>query len=221
MISNVFSKLDLFSREVTIYVDSKKRIKSDIGGIFSIFFLGLILFFFYSMGKDLFLKENPKLITKEKILPQGGSWNFTADNSAIAFNLQKIGGNAINEDLHRILDITIYFNSKLLVQNNQLNYKTIFQPLNYVNCTKLKNDYIELIPGYNDLFCIDQLNHTIEGEWRHEKIGYLGFEIALCKNTTEKNDCLPEQRILDIIQPPTSFSFRLKTLLILMTMKAR
>ena len=186
---------DLFSKSIGFFYHDKEKIGSLMGFIFTILYevATIFIFIFYIVTtikkRDLkvhdsllFQKEAPEMI----INPSLFYFAFGVENYSTGYT--------------RFIEETIYFPKVEYV--NKIKEGPVFKvsPLEYERCKedKFGKDYQHLlIKGeLNNSYCINDLNLTLAGNFKYDKLSYIKIDIYPCINTTENhNHCKPREII--------------------------
>ena len=214
---------DIFSRSIGFFYHDKDKIGSIIGFIFTIIYIiiSISLFLFYTITTIrkrgikvhdalLFQKDGPQMKINSKIF----YFAFGVENYETGYT--------------RFIDETIYYPKVTYVQKikDGPNFKIINETtLNFERCKEEKfgNDYQHLLVKgeLNNSYCIKDLNLTLEGNFKYDKLSYIRIEFYPCTNSSENNShCKPQEIInkyfsgtfisilaKDIGLEPTNFSY--------------
>ena len=193
---------DIFSKPIGFFYHDKEKIGSIIGFIFTILYiiLSIFLFIFYTVttinkrglkvhDSILFQKEAPEM----RINPDLFYFAFGVENYSTGYS--------------RFIDETIYYPKVEYVNKIKEgpSFKIINRsPLEYERCQedKFGKDYQHLLVKgeLNNSYCINDLNLTLAGNFKYDKLSYIKIEIYPCMNTTENNNhCKPKEVINEFL----------------------
>jgi hypothetical protein len=170
----ILKLIDIFTRDLVLTYKGKDRFKTNFGGILTIILFITIVINGIFIGKDIFLKENPKVIqiTKdEKFTP---TFRLNKNNTII-----KLGLSDDYDDLFfidSILEIIPILYVQSTNDKNEKIYNEYFLELE--NCKKTKNDL------KNSSKCIKDMDLYLTGSWIETSIAYLYINIRKCSNET-------------------------------------
>ena len=193
---------DIFSKPIGFFYHDKEKIGSIIGFIFTIIYtiVTIFLFIFYTVttinkrglkvhDSILFQKEAPEM----RINPNIFYFAFGVENYSTGYT--------------RFIDETIYYPKVEYI--NKVKEGTSFKiinisPLEYERCQedKFGKDYQHLLVKgeLNNSYCINDLNLTLAGNFKYDKLSYIKIEIYPCMNTTENNNhCKPKEVINEFL----------------------
>ena len=189
---------DIFSKSIGFFYHDKQKIGSIIGFILTLIyvFMSLTLFIIFTLStinkRDmkvhdslLFQKEVPEI-------------NINPDLFYFAFGIE-----SLSTGFMRFIDETIYYPKVMYVNKikNGPNFIiTEERPLPFERCQedKFGEDYKHLLVKgeLNNSYCIKDLNLTLAGNFKYDKLSYINIELYPCINTTENdNHCKPKEVI--------------------------
>ena len=193
---------DIFSKPIGFFYHDKEKIGSIIGFIFTIIYtiVTIFLFIFYTVttinkrglkvhDSILFQKEAPEM----RINPNIFYFAFGVENYSTGYT--------------RFIDETIYYPKVEYINKIKEgpSFKIInISPLEYERCQedKFGKDYQHLLVKgeLNNSYCINDLNLTLAGNFKYDKLSYIKIEIYSCMNTTENNNhCKPKEVINEFL----------------------
>ena len=193
---------DIFSKPIGFFYHDKEKIGSIIGFIFTIIYtiVTIFLFIFYTVttinkrglkvhDSILFQKEAPEM----RINPNIFYFAFGVENYSTGYT--------------RFIDETIYYPKVEYINKIKEgpSFKIInISPLEYERCQedKFGKDYQHLLVKgeLNNSYCINDLNLTLAGNFKYDKLSYIKIEIYPCMNTTENNNhCKPKEVINEFL----------------------
>ena len=189
---------DIFSKSIGFFYHDKEKIGSIIGFILTILYviISLFLFFFYTLStinkRDmkvhdslLFQKDAPEM----DINPDLFYFAFGVENYLTGYT--------------RFIDETIYYPKVVYINKIKEGPNFIItekRPLHFERCQEYKfgEDYQHLLVKgeLNNSYCINDLNLTLAGNFKYDKLSYIKIGIYPCINTTEnENHCKPKEVI--------------------------
>ena len=193
-----FLDFDIYSKPIGFFYRDKERIGTVFGFILTILYLiiCLSLFVFYTLttinksdmkvhDSFLYQKEAPEM----KINSSYFYFAFGVENYLTGYT--------------RFIDETIYY--PRVEYAHKVKEGTIFKTiekksLNFERCKseKFGKDYEDLLVNgeLNNSYCINDLNLTLSGNFKFDKLSYIQINIHPCVNSTENNNhCKPKEVI--------------------------
>ena len=190
---------DIFSKSIGFFYHDKEKIGSIIGFVFTIIYviISFFLFIFYSIttinkrdmkvhDSFLFQKEAPEM----EINPNLFYFAFGVENYLTGYT--------------RFIDETIYYPKVEYISKIKegTNFNIIKEsPLNIERCQEAKfgKDYqYLLVKGeLNNSYCIKDLNLTLAGNFKYDRLSYIKIGIYPCINTTENNNHCKSKEIIN------------------------
>ena len=189
---------DIFSKSIGFFYHDKEKIGSMVGFILTILYIifSLFLFLFYTLStinkRDmkvhdslLFQKEAPEM----DINPDIFYFAFGIENYLTGYT--------------RFIDETIYYPKVVYINKIKEGPNFIVteeRPLHFERCQEYKfgEDYQHLLVKgeLNNSYCLNDLNLTLAGNFKYDKLSYIKIGIYPCINTTEnENHCKPKEVI--------------------------
>lgn len=189
----MLQKLDLEPLKFSPFVNNNKGYSTKLGGIKTILILILVILSIIAFGKELFLKENPIVISSENYISYP-TIEKSSINIAVAPMLS--GGFKIeNIEKYVELNVGIADTDGSRADNSQ---KSIFIKSKLTSCEdnslfkeNLYNITSKLISIPSTYSCIDKSNFDIpnlEGSYGNPKFKIWFITMNYCKNTTENNN---------------------------------
>ena len=192
-----FREYDMFGSSPTLYIEGKESFGTIFGLIITI--LALISYFVCGIYfvLEMFDKSNVNSFTSVQNPTKPLAINFTSDKFYFGFAIQ----DPYTYDF--VLDESIYyvtasFKVATRLENGTLDWQTHPVELERCQIDKFNKRYKELFEKRNiqNLYCVSNFSHTIEGTFLHDKYSFLMFDFYQCKNTTENgNKCKPQDKI--------------------------
>lgn len=154
-ISSLVRNSDIYGAQFQIYVQNEKSIKTVLGGLLTILTLGFFLFTFIVFGYDFYYKQNPNVISQEKLYTEEEIYNMnnqTIHNVSVVLKMSK----RLSEETYFLVDA----NEPYTFQKKKL--------YNYLK--HCKEDYV-LENFYPD-------NYTIGREEMSSEWGFLCYDLS-------------------------------------------
>ena len=161
--------IDIYGTIYNFTIHEKSKHDTVIGGISTIITGALIILCFISLGKDLFLRINPKYFYQKYSAKNYPIINLSNDELFFAVRMEDVNGSFVNH--------SDYFNITL---NSYQGSGPITLPVK--NCSELKNTK-KRFEGFNNkvlegLICFDLTNVSIGGYWDINLTYYLNIKLT-------------------------------------------
>ena len=203
---------DLYSKPIGFFYHDKEKIGSTIGFIFTIFYIiiSIFLFIFYTVttinkrgmkvhDSLLFQKEAPEMKLNSNLF----YFAFGMENYLTGYT--------------RFIDETIYYPKVEYINKVKEgpNFKIKSEnSLSFGRCQEEKfgKDYQHLLVAgeLNNSYCINDLNLTLAGNFKYDKLSYIKIGIYPCINTTENHNHCKPQEVIDTFLSGTFISILAK-----------
>ena len=170
---NLLKLIDIFPQNFILTYKGRKSIKTNWGGIISIFAFFSILFNAILIGKDIYYREKPNVIkvTKQEITTP--SFRINEKNIKLGF---AFSGEVDIVDDESIMEIIPMYHIQTLNEEKKFIYKEYI--LEMENCTRTKDDSIY----YQK--CIKNFDLYLTGSWLENSLAYLNIFFRKCSNKT-------------------------------------
>ena len=206
-----FLDFDIYSKRIGLFYQSKEKLGTTFGIILTIIYVVISLGLFITYITDI-IKRKTINVHDSSIYPRKAP-SIELDKKIFYFAF----GVESPNDRTRFIDKTIYYPRAHFfdkVKDGE-NLKTIYEEeLEVERCdeTKFGKDYqILLVSGeLNNSYCLKDINFTLTGGLKYERISYIIIGIYPCINTTENNNHCKPQEIIDEHLSGAYFSFLAK-----------
>src|SRR4051812_5031166 len=84
----ILKKIDYFSTPITFSYQGSKKFSTILGGILTIASVTIILFFSWLLGKDIYQRQSPTIISIDEAVFPYPNFTMNYNNSFIAFNFE-------------------------------------------------------------------------------------------------------------------------------------
>jgi hypothetical protein len=188
--------IDIYGVKIQLNLQKYNSSKTVLGGIFTIFTIGFVMWSAWSIGKDIFYHKEPLISIEDNIFSKRPKLYLDKNSMPFAITLQDYNQKSYN--LPRYFKYEIF---ESLVYNK--NYSSINTYYNLTQCSHenfpvTTQDYFEK-SGLSNYLCIANQNMTIEGYMDEEYIQQIYLRIRLCDNQTDGGDCAPIEEIKNFI----------------------
>lgn len=191
---NALKLMDSISQEPNLYIKENKRFKNCIGGIISISIYLLFSLLSYFFIKIFLQGENRYYIFEESIENQP---TFNLTNYPIMFTISDKDGNVLEDPEKHFNFVAKKQEINFIKKNSKLQKKSL---ITYINITKCKNlNYSVTFTNKSEeeiddsKYCLDLSDKhaliNIKGEIENNT--FISIDIGKCINTSEKNNCSP------------------------------
>ena len=193
-----FLDFDMYSKRVGFFYNNKEKVGTPIGVFLTILYiissLSIFIFFFNDIIKrktirvhdsTIYPRETPSIHLDEKLF-------------YFAFGVEAPTGTT------RFIDNTIYYPKVHFFDKMKDggNLKTVSEEelkIERCNETKFGEEYQNLLVNgeLNNSFCIKNINLTLIGGFKYDRISYIRIGIYPCVNTTDNNNHCKPQEVID------------------------
>jgi len=179
--------LDIYGEDVKILLNKNNKIKTSIGGIFTIMTIMLVLVFTWFIGKDIIYKEKPISYMQSDIFEKFLQINVSSNNFPFSFTM-------MDDFSTPLLDFT-YLTIKLYELTYDINLDSGVleltekkdHPLKFCNYSDFKlisqEQFYDAQLGYT--LCPLKNNFNLYGYWSEAHLNFLQISIESCKNKTD------------------------------------
>ena len=193
-----YSDFDIFSKSIGFFYHDKDKIGSIIGFIFTIIYIiiSLSLFLFYTI--TTIRKRGMKVHDSLLFQKEAPEIEINSNTFYFAFGVENY-----ENGYTRFIDESIYYPKVEYI--NKIKDGSIFKiinetPLKFERCREEKfgSEYQRLLVEgeLNNSYCINDLDLTLAGNFKYDKLSYIRIEIYPCVNTSDNNyHCKPKEII--------------------------
>ena len=202
---------DMYSKRISFYYKHKERLGSTFGFILTVSYIiiSIILFILYFIDAIVRSKVDASnsIIYPNEIL----SIDLNNDLFYLAFGLEH------PTKLTRFIDEGIYYPEVLFIKKVKVNGEFIKESetlLNVERCniSKFGSNFQHLFyeNELNNSYCIKDINLTLIGGFKYQKMTIIKINIYPCVNNSKNNNHCKPQNIIDEYLSSTYFSFATK-----------
>ena len=191
--------IDMFGVPPLFTIRGHQTFQTSIGAILTIICIFLMIIYISYFVNQMITHSDPNILStiynEENPLPI----YLSNKNFSFAFGLQ-------NEDYTNYIDESIYninaIQTKVYLKNN--NESEIYnKPINIIRCNEFSfhsiPEYFAQLP-LKDLYCLNNSEYELEGEYKREIFSYLKLNFTKCINSTSNNfTCKSNERINEIL----------------------
>ena len=202
---------DIYSKRISFYYKNKEKLGSTFGFILTVSYaiISFVLFILYFIETIIREKVDASnsIIYPNEIL----SIDINNDLFYLAFGLEH------PTKLTRFIDEGIYYPEVLYIEKVKVKGEFIKESetlLNVERCniTKFGSNFQNLFYGneVNNSYCIKDINLTLTGGFKYQKMSIIKINIYPCVNNSKNNNHCKPQNIIDKYLSSTYFSFATK-----------
>ena len=213
MFSSKFSYLDfdIYSRRLSFFYKNKEKLGSTFGFILTALYIiiSFILFLVYFINT---IRRKEVIAADSTIYPiEIPSIEINNNLFYLAFGLEH------PTKLNRYIDERIYYPKVFFIEKIKVNGEfeissTTFLKVERCNINKFGDEYKEVFGNkdLNNSYCLQDLNVTLEGGYKYDKMSLIKINIYPCKNSSENNNHCKPKDIIDEYLTSTYFSILAK-----------
>jgi hypothetical protein len=210
LISKIIKSVDQMGLTPQFLIEKKKKYNTVSGGLLSILIYTLSILACFFFGKELYLKQDPTVISSNYFENDPRPFNLTTKNFNFFVGIQ-------GKDYNYYIDPSIY---TLKIGVNQITTKTSettgevefeykYNRMSMEKCNLTKHfdsSFKSLFKDQdlNNLICFDQNkaeNLTLAGSFGNQNFQYVEFTVETCKNSTASDTvCKPSSVINEKLQ---------------------
>jgi hypothetical protein len=203
-IRKMIKYLDIFGETINLTIKKEFKTKSVFGGLLTILTIGTLLFAMWSVGNDLFYKQQPTTDVEDNLFIERPTYYLDKETFPVSFCFQTYDQQTYN--------IPQYFKFEVInYKTFNKNSTTLQSYYEWENCTldhfpKLSQDYLKTA-GIDKYLCLKNQNISLSGYWDNDFIEYVTFRLRMCNNATDGGECAPREEIVAWIQQaPIAFN---------------
>jgi hypothetical protein len=190
---NFLKTIDMSGSEFKLTIDSKKKLNSTLGGLFTLILVISMLILFYLLGQNFYLRINPTLATSVQV--DQDYFNYTLNSSSMMFAFHLEDQNALKIDRPDFFYFEPHYYVYQLTDNGFVLEKD--EILKYRPC--LREDV-----SNNSVYDVQKLEHfncfewpenglTTGGLWQHQRVQFINIQTRNCH--TAPQDYLDQHNI--------------------------
>ncbi|KAL4512423.1 hypothetical protein ABPG72_005425 [Tetrahymena utriculariae] len=205
-LENTIKLFDIYGQKVQLNLNKKQNYNTVFGGIFSLFVFGLLLTGCWFFGKELFYKQNPQVISQERVVDCPKRIDVKPDNLIIMMGVSNgstqsfsdptiFTVNAIQQQQVRYVDQNTGLSTIKLVDQS---IKIRFCNENDIGMTDTKNYFKQL--NYPLLYCFDTSEEQpvyFEGDFNQTEFSQLIVYFEKCQNSTSSQIICKPKEVID------------------------
>ncbi|EAR86274.1 transmembrane protein, putative (macronuclear) [Tetrahymena thermophila SB210] len=202
---NALKQVDMYGQSIQLNLNKKNKYNTVFGGILSIFIFELFLVGCWFFGKELIYKQNPQVISQQRVVDNPRRVDIKPDNLILMLGVS-------NDNSQYYSDPTIF--TVNAYQQIQVNY---VDPKTGKSTIQLKNQNINMrlcnendigIPSTEDyfktlnipaLYCFDTSQQPVyfEGDFNQESFSQIYVYFEKCKNSTSSSVICKPKEVID------------------------
>jgi len=197
-----FQLIDMFGLGTEFRINQKPRFQTTSGSLFTLVYVGFILFLFFSLGGDMIYLTNPQMSIAQVFEPSPSPTRVGRNDYSFIFGIQDaLGNHFIDEEIY--IPTLFYGNRNQTTKQDEL----IQIPLEICTLANMPDDpqrraYFENIAlSISDLYCISndyQGDLWLQGAWDQDLYNFLHLYISPCNSS--QSTCKPDDQIISALQ---------------------
>ena len=202
---------DIYSKRIGLFYQNKEKLGTSFGIILTIIYVVISLGLFITYITDIIKRKNINIHDSSIYPKKAPSIELDKQFFYFAFGVES------PNDRTRFIDNTIYYPRVYYFDKvkDGGNLKTIHEEeLEVERCDEEKfgKDYQSLLVSgeLNNSYCLKDINFTLTGGLKYERMSYIIIGIYPCINTTENHNHCKPQKIIDEHLSGAYFSFLAK-----------
>jgi hypothetical protein len=203
-----FLDLDIYSKRIGLYYRNKDKIATPFGMILTMIYVIISLGLFITYTTNII--NHKTLNVHDSLIYPGKAPSIELDKNIFYFAF----GVESPIDKTRFIDTTIYYPRAHFFYKVKegSNLKTIYdEELKIERCDEMKfgKEYQELLVKgeLNNSYCLNDVNFTLTGGAKYDKISYIVISIFPCINSTENENHCKAKEIIEEQLSGAYFSF--------------
>ncbi|CAD8065428.1 unnamed protein product [Paramecium sonneborni] len=211
-LKKVYSSLDLFGQPPAFKILKQEKFTTSLGFLFTVGISVVCILYMMIQLEDLYSKAGPRVTMSEEQVVDTSAYSLEMKNYTIGITMANISLGSLqtlgthftmtvqNCKRERLIDPTT---NKTVISQNCTKYPT--EPCSEKHfVTDLQKAYFSKIKlGFVQCFNVEQWQNTppqLQGTVQGTVYQYLQITISQCKNTTNKTDCAPPEKIWKELQ---------------------
>jgi hypothetical protein len=196
--------LDFTGHQQNIKINGKDRFQTVFGGILGFLIIILSCSMIITLGLELFLKNEPVLLSSKKKFDNVGPFNITRGGLEIYISMETPGSQYyMDESIYTVSALQVIIETAL---DSNGNVEQVFNnvPIEVIKCsdylTKEEIASKQISFPYGLFYCIKPDQAQVQGYWGAPLLKTLKIDITKCQNTTAKSNCKSQEEIDSTIQ---------------------
>ena len=182
--TSFFKLIDIFGKKTEFQIDQKPKFTTNSGGIFTLIYVGLILFLFFSFGTDMINRTGPETNISQLLVPSPAVTKVSKFDYFFIFGMQDSNSNHyIDEKIDTLL--LIYGHKDESMKEAVESYIPV-KPCSIGNLPEnpnLQTYFQHQSNNISNLYCISddyKGDILIQGAWDQAKFDYLKVTVNPC-----------------------------------------
>ena len=177
--------INIFGTDVNFNHDGSRHYKTTIGVFFTFFFLGFTPVLLFLLGKDFYMRTNPKYRYTEQrnVYENVDLNNFVFD---FMFRIEDVDGNLF-ADYAKFIDVKARYSlfSKIDGVFQDSGSRSI--SIHLCNETNIQSE--KFVQGFNisNYFCFDKSTIKLGGYWDSTFVNYVNIQVSRCDSKNDQN----------------------------------
>jgi hypothetical protein len=185
---------DIFGVQAKLQLNQEDTYRTNVGALFTIFYLFVSISLFFGFGVDMYQRTNPRVTFNTETVPHIKT-NYSNDGFTYAYRIEDTNGKFFSNN--SILSTIIYYG--LYEQISGVWQLKIAKLIEQKRCSefpnlKQKEEYFNI--SLKEWYCIDVSDLTMGGSWSSDFVSTILINAQQCINSTiNNNSCLPQEII--------------------------
>ena len=211
-ISIHYLDFDIYSKSIGLFYNDKERMGTIFGFTLTVIYLfaSLSIFIYYTI--NTINKSDIKVHDSLLYQKQAPEINVNSSLFYFAFGVENF-----LTGYTRFIDETVYYPKAFYISKIKEGPNFIIdeeKPLNIERCQEVKfgKEYQNLLVNgeLNNSYCLNEINLTLSGNFKYDKLSYIKLNIYPCVNTTYNNNHCKPREIIDSFLSGTFISILAK-----------
>ncbi|CAK58889.1 unnamed protein product (macronuclear) [Paramecium tetraurelia] len=193
-----FRRLDLFGMDVRLLAHGQQAYRTNLGAFMTLFLFSLLAYSCNSFILEMNKGKNAILNQKESPLLQNEGFSFNSSQFIYAIGMVDSLGQYIPNENNRIFQVSFYYCKKSLLETACEVFPAVICGSRISEAAKQMNvpeDYQYITYCPDDHFAQTHQDIRFQGSQRMDNLTLLGAYIQKCTNSTETQNCAPEEEI--------------------------
>ena len=200
----MLNKLDFFGKAVLLKFNGSQKSQTRAGALFTLLFLGYLIWSIYYVGRDIVLRREPRTVTSESFSEDPEPMIISPETFSFGFGIQTPDTfeHYINESIYTV-QVNYNQRQKIINANDSVEAVWITAPLEIEPCTPshfgdIGEKFVDI--GLDKIIClkrdqpnIDQIR--IQGVFESPIFEYVTVAIKQCFNDTSNVTCASQDKI--------------------------
>jgi hypothetical protein len=186
--------LDIFGKPLQLYLNDRKNDRTRFGGLISLALIIIIVIISYFLGKDIYLKQDPRSYQYTNQFFHFPAYNLTKNDFSFAFNAADLNNYPIMDDRYFTISARLIVYDLIDGYYNLTYIPIPLAPCNYSDFLSLNSS--EYVAGSISTFMCPQVESiNLAGYWGDSFISVLDVIVQYCDYTNLEKNCHSKEEI--------------------------